>query len=514
MKFESVPKKKKYEAPTVKKIEFKSDEDKESLDKVLVSKEVDNIKKIINKSPEDLKGSILVERLFPINRDKVTPEVFERAFNKLMVTKTELSAYEKAGLFRKALEYFGKERAEEYPIGHACGSEALKGIIAAGEIIGGGTGEVGEASGMARSGKQRQNTVSVAEMNHPSADYVEALYAKLGASKEVIDEVLSIDADKLDNKGPLDDFINIYLANASLESVLESLGRSVGKSPDEFAAILKKEIFKNESITLTKDLILNSPEIKSFILNKTSESVSRKHYKTFETEKRDHEAYTEILNKMNLGQFPEVTFQGRVYSDPWEIINLNHGIRIPRNPEEKTLIELQTQYAWYLKPYSDPDKPGVKQPANFVLPEDKNSAEYQQVKENLFAAIKGEIQKNLEGLLYPFDGNSEQGKKNRKRLEELSSQYPCIFMAEGKSYRDKGLTYTQKEGQRPVPFIPAEERILSNIPLEQVTEIMVPYKKTTEVMGLLIKKFGTMPEDINIVPMEFLEIKRLIGHQL
>ncbi len=513
MSLEALPKKR-YEAPKIKKIEFKSDQDKESLDEILVSKEVANIKKIINKSSEDSKGSVLVERLFPINRDKVTPEVFARAFNKIMAAKSELSAYEKAGLFRKALEYFAKERKESYPIGHACGSEALKGIIAHGEIIGGGTGEVGEASGMARSGKQKQNNISVAEMNHPTADYVEALYAKLGASQEVIDEVLTIDADKIDNKGPLDDFINIYLSNASLESVLESLGRSVGKSPDEFATLLKEEIFKDENITLTKDLILNSPEIKKLILNKTSESVSRKHYKTFETEKRDYEAYTEILNKMNSGQFPEVTFKGRVYSEPWEIINLNHGIRIPQNTEEKVLLELQNQYAWYLKPYSDPDKPGIKQPANFVLPLDKDSAEYQQVKEELFAVIKDEVRKNIAGLLYPYEGKSEQAIKNKKRLTELSSQYPCIFMAEGKSYKDQGLTYTQKEGQRPVPFFPAEERILADIPLVQVSEIMVPFKKMPEVMGLLIKKFGQVPENIQITPLEYLEIKRLIDHQL
>lgn len=514
MNLESPPKKKKYEKPAVKKTEFKSDQDKESLDKVLVSNEVVKIKKIINKSPEDLKNSVLVERLFPINRDKVTPEVFEIAFNKLMAAKSELSAYEKAGLFRKALEYFGRERGEEFPIGHACGSEALKGIIAKGEIIGGGTGETGEASGLARAGNQRQDTVSVAEMNHPTADYVEALYAKLGASQKVIDSVLTIDADKIDNKGPLDDFINIYLSNASLESVLESLGRSVGKSPDEFAALLKKQIFKDDNINLTKDLILNSPEIKKLIVNKTSESVSRKHYKTFETEKRDYEAYTEILQNMNAGQFPEVIYNGKIYSDPQEIMNLKLDIRIPADSEQKILKELQTQYNWFLKSYSDPDFPGVKQPANFVLPPDKQSAEYKQVKEQLLRKIAAEVQESLDKLIYPYEGESEQAVKNKKRLEELSSQYPCIFMAEGKSYRDKGLTFTQKEGQRPVPFFPAEERILSNIPMTQVTEIMVPYKKIPEVMGLLVKKYGELPEHIKITPMEYLEIKRLIDHQL
>jgi hypothetical protein len=117
-------------------------------------------------------------------------------------------------------------------------------------------------------------------------------------------------------------------------------------------------------------------------------------------------------------------------------------------------------------------------------------------------------------LLHPFPTDDTQEiERKKKRLAELANQYPAMLVIEGDRYKKKNLTYTQQRGKRPVPFFEVEERIMANVPLRDIRQILVPQSKVNEVEEWLDEKKAKIKKHPRVVAFEYFEIKRLLVHQ-
>ena len=89
-----------------------------------------------------------------------------------------------------------------------------------------------------------------------------------------------------------------------------------------------------------------------------------------------------------------------------------------------------------------------------------------------------------------------------------------MLIIEADEYKKNSLTHTAIEGNRPVPFFEVEERIMSDVSLSNVKEIVVPRSKIDEVKKWL-KESGIEENDMpRMVAFEYFEVKRLLNHQL
>ena len=89
-----------------------------------------------------------------------------------------------------------------------------------------------------------------------------------------------------------------------------------------------------------------------------------------------------------------------------------------------------------------------------------------------------------------------------------------MLVIEGDEYRKKGLTHSAKKGSKPVPFFEVEERIMADVSLVDIKEVVVPRAKINEVRAWL-EDSGIREEDIpRMVAFEYFEVKRLLNHQL
>jgi len=457
----------------------------------------------------------LMKRLFGRKSAQSSEDVFYGALEKLCETEMKTSKGERIKIFREALEYFSEEEKIEYPIAHATGSDSLRLIIADGAIKEGGTGEHGEAAGQSRGG--RQDGVSVAEMDHDMADYVGMFYGRMAANKEITKNILEIDADLVDSKTILEDIADVFLDFIAVDKFLDAASERTGKDVNYLRQRLAKESGKNPEDVESAD-IRKSETMREMLFGSMEKMANRKHYMTAERSKRDYEALDHIIRiceGCKNGEFPKIEFKGKTYQDPDEIIELKHGIyelEDHDSVEKKVFIEMQSEYSYLLKPYWD-DNTG-----KWIEP--RYSKEELRLKSG---EILGEYAKwikegsTLETLLslHQLESDSEEVRnKKLERLRELDSQYPCMLVIEGDEYRKKGLTHSAKKGSKPVPFFEVEERIMADVSLVDIKEVVVPRAKINEVRAWL-EDSGIREEDIpRMVAFEYFEVKRLLNHQL
>lgn len=503
-----------------------SDESKKLIHKNMVDDHIDfaikenerfdklKIEKIVLENVDN-PDSQLVKRLFPENADKVSDETFFSALEKICEANVKTPVCERVQMFREALEYFSEKEKLEYSVAHATGSDSLRRIIEDKQIKEGGTGESGEASGQSRSGEQKG--VSVAEMNHPMADYVELFYGRMGANKEITKEVLKIDANVIDGKTPVDDFMQICLDFIDTDKFLEAVALKSGDDVESIKAKIAKEAGKKEE-DINRDDIKKSKLVEEVVFGSIEKIAKRKHYMTAERAKRDYEAFNNIIQmceKCEKGEFPEIKYSGKTYQNPEEIIELKHDIYELEDDdlvEKKMLIEMQNEYAYFLRPYFNKEENKWIEPRYTIDKFYSNSSEI--LKEYAEWIKNGRTFKTLLSL-HVLENDPEEIKiKKAKRLKELDSQYPSMIIIEGKEYKEKGLTHTDQEGSRPVPFFEVEERINSDISFQNIKEIVVPRAKIDEVKKWLADS-GIKDKDMpKMVAFEYFEIKRIINHQL
>ncbi|MFZ2193216.1 MAG: hypothetical protein WAV31_03150 [Candidatus Moraniibacteriota bacterium] len=463
----------------------------------------------------DQPDSQLIKRLFAKNDAEISEDVFHKSLEKLSKTNIKLEPRERIEIFREALEYFSREEKVIYPVGHATGSDSLRMIIKDGSIKEGGTGEHGEAAGQSRGGKQQG--VSVAEMNHEMADYVEIFYARMAANREITKEALEIDADIIDGKNPIEDFIEIYVEFTDTDKLLGSMANRSDNDIDSIKLKIAQEIGKKPR-EITHEDIKKSKILEEILFGFIKKAAGRKHYMTAERASRDYVAFDSIIKnceKCKNGEFPEITFNGKIYKDPDEIINLKHGIYELEDddlPEKKILIEMQNEYAYFLRPYFDQESGEWMEPRYSISEFRSRSSEI--LGEYAKWIKEGETFKTLT-MLHPLESDSEDVKRKKiARLKELDNQFPSILVIEADEYKKNGLTHTEKEGSRPVPFFEVEERIMSDISLSNIKEIIIPRSKIDEIKKWLTEsgiKENNMPR---MVAFEYFEIKRLLNHQL
>lgn len=434
----------------------------------------------------DNPDSILIKRLFPYDQN-IPEEVFFDSLEKLCKSSMNTSVSERVNFFRRALEYFSEKRKTELPIGHATGSGALKSIIESGAIKEGGTGEYGEGSSQSR--YEPQEGISVAIMKNGIADYVELFYARMAANKDITKSDLSIDADTIyEDNTIVNDMVNGSLRSMSKEEILSSIAEKLQISLMEVTLEISKESNKEQE-DITKDDIKKSSLLKQS-LSKIFDR-GRKHFLTEETLGRDYNAFTSIIDQCERGEFPKVIYENKEIERPEDIISLNLPLHEPIDENEKILLEIHQKYNEWLS-----EKNRSEQSASYsldVLYKNKSRIlkEYAD-----FIKIKRDKLKKLLG--------------NKERLADLSRQFPCIMIAEGKNYP----TFSAQYGRRPVHYFEAEERILTDIPLENIEEIIVPQKRIPEVKKWFADS-GIKNEDMpKMVAFEYFEIKRIINHQL
>jgi len=386
-------------------------------------------------------------------------------------------------------------------------------IIDRGKIIQGGTGEHGEAAGQSRGG--RQQGVSVAEMDHKMADYVELFYAKTAANKETTRNILKIDADVIDNKTLAQDFVEMCLDHVEVDKLLEIISREDGKKVEDIRLKIAEESQKTPDKINREDL-KKSKLIRKMLLFSMKNVTGRKHYMTEMRAKRDYEAVENLIKiceECKEGEFPKIEYDGKSYQDPNEIIGLRiRNLGDKDGIEKKMLLDLKDEYEYWLNPHFDSE-------SNKMIPPKYTREELQAgIKEILGEYAnwikKGETFDSLKKI-HIFESDSEEDKeKKRKRFRELANQFPCILVIEGGEYKKDGATFTARKGSRPVPFFQVEERIMSDIPLGNVSEIVIPRSKNDEVKKWLEASGIKKEKAPRIVAFEYFEIKRLLNHQL
>lgn len=461
--------------------------------------------------------SRLMKRLFPQNPENISGKVFLETLRKLCLSKNiQIPINERITIMRKAMEYFSEEEKFVYPVAHATGSDSLRLIIGDGAIKEGGTGEHGEAAGQSRGGKQRG--VSVAEMDNKMADYTEMFYAKMAANREITKDVLKIDADIIDGKNPIEDFMEICTDFIEVDKFLDAIAMRNGETVEDIKSEIAKEAGKKSEDVSRYD-IKKSKMVEQILFGSIEKMSERKHYITAERAKRDYEAFEHIIKmceECENGDFPKIEFKGKVYRDPNEIIELKHDIyEIDDNDpsENKILVEMQNEYAYFLRPYCIDRKSDKWVDPRYSIDEFKSKSG-EILREYAKWIKEGETFKTLLAL-HPMENDSEDVKNKKiERLRELDNQYPTILIIEGDAYRKNGLTHTIKEGDKPVPFFEVEERILSDVSLGDVKEIVVPMEKMDEIKNWLEASGIEKEKAPRLVAFEYFEIKRLLNHQL
>ena len=107
-------------------------------------------------------------------------------------------------------------------------------IIGDDAIKAGGSGETGEGAGYLRS---LQESVSVAEMDNPSAIYLALEYAMASANKELTKAILKVNADKIDKTTLFEDYISIRV-EVNPELALKTAAERMGIDEKMFEARL------------------------------------------------------------------------------------------------------------------------------------------------------------------------------------------------------------------------------------------------------------------------------------